>query len=180
MSERKNDPQMRVVSAEGIEEFKVQSSAYSAEFGRASNGVLNYTTKSGTNEFHGTAFGVIRNQALNALGFFYTAPIVPKPVVHNQNLEAASFGGPVRIPKLFDLRNKVFFFLSGERSRAKDISNSGLISLPPAAFRNGRFPRPDRFERRCHSALRSFRCQRQPDQPTRLSDSGFPATACST
>src|SRR3981081_3522511 len=139
MSERKNDPQMRVVSAEGIEEFKIQSSAYSAEFGRASNGILNYTTKSGTNEFHGTAFGVIRNQALNALGFFYTAPVVPNPVVHNQNLEAASFGGPVRIPKLFDLRNKAFFFLSGERSRAKDISNSSLISLPTPAFRNGDF-----------------------------------------
>jgi hypothetical protein len=139
MSERKNDPQMRVVSAEGIEEFKIQSSAYSAEFGRASNGILNYTTKSGTNEFHGTAFGVIRNQALNAGGFFYTAPIVPKPVVHNQNLQAASFGGPVRIPKLFDLRDKAFFFLSGERSRAKDVSNSSLISLPPAAFRTGDF-----------------------------------------
>ena len=139
MSERKNDPQMRVVGAEGIEEFKVQTSAYSAEFGRASNGVLNYTTKSGTNEFHGTAFGVIRNQALNALGFFYTPPIVAKPVVHNQNLEAASFGGPVRIPKVIDLRNKAFFFLSAERSRAKDISNSSLISLPPPAFRTGDF-----------------------------------------
>ena len=138
-SERKNDPQMRVVSAEGIEEFKVQTSAYSAEFGRASNGILNYTTKSGTNEFHGTVFGVIRNQVLNASGFFYTAPTVSNPVIHNQNLEAASFGGPVRIPKLLDLRNKAFFFLSGERSRAKDVSNSGLISLAPAAFRNGDF-----------------------------------------
>ena len=139
MSERKNDPQMRVVSAEGIEEFKVQSSAYSAEFGRASNGVLNYTTKSGTNEFHGSAFGVIRNQALNALGFFYTRPLAPKPVVHNQNLEAASFGGPIRIPKVIDLRDKAFFFFSGERSRAKDVSNSGLISLPTPAFRAGDF-----------------------------------------
>jgi len=138
-SERKNDPQMRVVSAEGIEEFKVQTSAYSAEFGRASNGILNYTTKSGTNTFHGTAFGVIRNQALNASGFFYAAPTSAHPVVHNQNLEAASFGGPVRIPKLIDLRNKAFFFLSGERSRAKDVSNSGLISLAPAAFRSGDF-----------------------------------------
>ncbi len=138
-SERKNDPQMRVVSAEGIEEFKVQTSAYSAEFGRASNGILNYTTKSGTNEFHGTAFGIIRNQALNASGFFYTAPTVHNPVIHNQNLEAASFGGPIRIPKVIDLRNKAFFFLSGERSRAKDVSNSGLISLAPAAFRNGDF-----------------------------------------
>jgi len=139
MSERKNDPQMRVVSAEGIEEFKIQSSAYSAEFGRASNGVLNYTTKSGTNDFHGTAFVILRNQALNAGGFFYTAPTTANPVVHNQNLEAATFGGPVFIPKLIDLRNKAFFFFSGERSRAKDISNSGLISLPPPAFRMGDF-----------------------------------------
>ena len=139
MSERKNDPQMRVVSAEGIEEFKIQSSAYSAEFGRASNGVLNYTTKSGTNEFHGTAFGVIRNQALNARGFFYTAPLLKNPVIHNQNLQAVSIGGPIRIPKVIDLRDKAFFFFSGERSRAKDVSNSSLISLPPAAFRTGDF-----------------------------------------
>ena len=139
MSERKNDPQMRVVSAEGIEEFKVQSSAYSAEFGRASNGILNYTTKSGTNDFHGSLFAVIRNQALNANGFFYTPPTVKNPTVHNQNLEAVGFGGPVRIPKLVDLRNKAFFFFSGERSRAKDLANSGLISLPTQAFRNGDF-----------------------------------------
>src|ERR1051325_10834927 len=66
MSERRNDPQMRVVSAEGIQEFKVQIGAYSAEYGRTSNGVMNYTTKSGTNEIHGTAFGVLRNNALNA------------------------------------------------------------------------------------------------------------------
>ena len=139
MSERKNDPQMRVVSAEGIQEFKVQTSAYSAEFGRASNGILNYATKSGTNDLHASAFVVVRNQALNAGGFFYTAPTVKNPTIHNQNLEAVSAGGPVWIPKLWDGRNKVFFFFSGERSRAKDLANSGLISLPPAAFRTGDF-----------------------------------------
>jgi Carboxypeptidase regulatory-like domain/TonB-dependent Receptor Plug Domain len=136
MSERRNDPQMRVVSAEGIEEFKVQTSAYSAEYGRSSNGILNYATKSGTNDFHGSAFAVIRNQALNANGFFYA----PSPhTTHNQNLEAASVGGPVWIPKLFNGRNKAFFFFSGERSRAKDISPAGLISLPIQDFRNGDF-----------------------------------------
>ena len=57
MSERRNDPQMRVVSAEAVEEFKVQTSAYSAEFGRSSNGVINYTTKSGTNSLHGSFWG---------------------------------------------------------------------------------------------------------------------------
>src|SRR5437764_7657686 len=81
MSERRNDPQMRVVSAEGIEEFKVQTSAYSAEYGRSSNGILNYATKSGTNELHGTLFGVLRNNALNAKGFYYGAHT---PAVHNQ------------------------------------------------------------------------------------------------
>src|SRR5436305_7706558 len=136
MSERRNDPQMRIVSAEGIEEFKIQSSAYSAEYGRASNGILNYTTKSGTNDFHGTGFATIRNQALNANGFFYT----PSPAtIHNQNLEAASVGGPVWIPKIYNGKNKLFFFFSGERSRAKDISPAGLISLPTAQEKAGDF-----------------------------------------
>src|SRR5207302_2586359 len=131
-----NDPQMRIVSAEGIEEFKIQSSAYSAEYGRASNGILNYTTKSGSNAFHGTGFLTIRNQALNANGFFYT----PSPAtIHNQNLEAASVGGPVWIPKIYNGKNKLFFFFSGERSRAKDISPAGLISLPTAQEKAGDF-----------------------------------------
>jgi hypothetical protein len=138
-SQRRNDPQMRVVSADGIEEFKVQTGAYSAEYGRTSNGILNYATKSGTNEFHGSAFLVIRNQALNANGFFYTFPPPGSSTVHNQNLEAATIGGPVWIPKVYNGRNKAFFFFSGERSRAKDIANNSLISLPTAAVRAGDF-----------------------------------------
>ncbi len=138
-SERRNDPQMRVVSAEGIEEFKVQTSAYSAEFGRSSNGILNYTTKSGTNEFHGSAFVTIRNQDLNANGFFYTFPPPGSQTIHNQNLEALGIGGPIWIPKVVNGKNKAFFFFSGERSRAKDISSNSLISLPTSAVRNGDF-----------------------------------------
>ncbi len=136
MSERRNDPAMRVVSAEGIEEFKVQSGGYSAEFGRTSNGVLNYTTKSGTNDFHGSAFVGLRNEDLNAQGFFYSNPSY---TIHRQNLEAATIGGPVWIPKVFNGRNKAFFFFSGERSRAKDIANAGLITLPISDFRSGDF-----------------------------------------
>ena len=138
-SQRRNDPQMRVVSADGIEEFKVQTGAYSAEYGRSSNGVLNYTTKSGTNDFRGSAFLVIRNQALNANGFFYTFPPPGSQTVHNQNLEAVTVGGPVWIPKVYNGKNKAFFFFSGERSRAKDIVSNSLISLPTAAFRSGNF-----------------------------------------
>ena len=138
-SERRNDPQMRVVSVDAIEEFKVQTSAYSAEFGRTGNGFLNYTTKSGTNDFHGSAFVQLRNQALDARGFFYIAPLPSAQTVHNQNLEALTVGGPVWIPKLFNGRNKAFFFFSGERSRAKDIVSSSLISVPTAGARAGDF-----------------------------------------
>jgi hypothetical protein len=138
-SERRNDPQMRVVSVEGVEEFKVQTSAYSAEYGRTSNGILNFSTKSGTNDFHANLFAQIRNQALDANGFFYIAPLPSAQTVHNQNLEAVGVGGPVWIPRVYNGRNKLFFFFSGERSRAKDIASSSLISVPTAAARAGDF-----------------------------------------
>ncbi len=138
MSERRNDPQMRVVSADGIEEFKVQTGAYSAEYGRTSNGILNYTTKSGTNSFHGALMTAIRNEDLNAGGFFYGAH---SNTIHRQNLEAASVGGPIWIPKVYNGRNKAFFYFAGERSRAKDVSSSSLITLPIDDFRKGDFRR---------------------------------------
>lgn len=136
MSERRNDPQMRVVSAEAVEEFKVQTSAYSAEFGRSSNGVLNYTTKSGTNEFHGSFLGQLRHENLNAKGFFWGSR---GQSIQRQHVEAANVGGPIYIPKLYDGRNKAFFFFAGERSRAKNFSSTDLISLPIQDIRNGDF-----------------------------------------
>jgi hypothetical protein len=138
MSERRNDPQMRIVSAEGVQEFKVQSGAYSAEYGRSSNGVFNYTTKSGTNQLHGSLFTGIRNEHLNAQGFFYGNP---SKTIHRQNLAAATIGGPIWIPKVYNGRNKAFFFFSGERSRAKDVSSTNLITLPIDEFRVGDFRR---------------------------------------
>jgi len=140
MSERRNDPQMRVVSAEAVEEFKVQTSAYSAEFGRASNGVLNYTTKSGTNGLHGSAMLQLRHEKLNAKGFFW-GTTARGETVQRQHVEAANIGGPIFIPKLYDGRNKSFFFFAGERSRAKNYSSSGTNSLPVEDFRNGDFRR---------------------------------------
>jgi len=135
MSERRNDPQMRVVSAEAVEEFKVQTSAYSAEFGRASNGVLNYTTKSGTNALHGSGMVQLRHEKLNAQGFFWGTTARGESV-RRQHVEAVNIGGPVYIPKVYDGRNKTFFFFAGERSRAKNYSSTGLQSMPIADFRN--------------------------------------------
>ncbi len=72
-SERRNDASFNGVSVEAVEEFKVQSGAYSAEYGRTSNGVINFVTKSGTNALHVSAFVFNRNEFFNARGFTFTA-----------------------------------------------------------------------------------------------------------
>jgi hypothetical protein len=135
-SERRNDPSMNGVSVEGMEEFKVQNSSYSAEFGRTSNGVINWVTKSGTNQLHGSAFVFNRNEVFNARGFT-TAPS-KRPIVRQWN-PGGSLGGPIYIPKVFDGRNKAFFFFAFERASTRNGQSTALITAPLDDFRNGDF-----------------------------------------
>jgi Carboxypeptidase regulatory-like domain len=135
-SERRNDPAFVGVSVEGLEEFKVQSSGYSAEFGRTSNGVINFVTKSGTNQLHGSAFMFWRNEAFNARGFTF-GPGTRQ--IRRQINPGGSIGGPVYIPKVFDGRNKAFFFFALENAHFKGGSPSNLITVPITEFRNGDF-----------------------------------------
>ena len=137
-SERRNDPAMNGVSVEGMEEFKVQSSSFSAEYGRTSNGVINWVTKSGTNQVHGSAFVFNRNEVFNARGF--TIAPSKRPIVRQWN-PGGSFGGPIFIPKLFDGRNKAFFFFAYERASTRNGQSTGLINAPLDEFRNGDFRR---------------------------------------
>ncbi len=137
-SERRNDPAMNGVSVEGMEEFKVQSSSYSAEFGRTSNGVINWVTKSGTNQIHGSGFIFNRNEVFNARGFT-TAPS-KRPIVRQWN-PGGSVGGPIYIPKVFDGRNKAFFFFAYERSSNRNGQSTALVTAPLDEFRNGDFRR---------------------------------------
>ena len=90
-SERRNDAAMNGISVEAVEEFKVQSGAYSAEYGRTSNGVINWVTKSGTNELHGSGFLFWRNEFFNARGFTFTP--TQRPVARQWN-PGGSIGGP--------------------------------------------------------------------------------------
>ncbi|HYZ84432.1 MAG TPA: TonB-dependent receptor [Bryobacteraceae bacterium] len=133
-SERRNDAAFQSVSTDAISEFKVISNSYSAEYGRTGNGIINFTTKSGTNELHGSAFEYFRNEALNARGFFSA-----KRAVVRQNDFGGTAGGPVYLPKVYDGRNKAFFFFSYEKSIFRSGSPSGLSSVPPLAFREGDF-----------------------------------------
>src|SRR5271154_5693264 len=94
---------------DAIEEFKVQTSDFSAEFGRSGAAVLNASIKSGTNQLHGTIWEFFRNDKLDAADFFENANNIGKGELR-QNQFGFSAGGPVVIPKVFNGRNKVFFF----------------------------------------------------------------------
>ncbi len=133
-SERRNDPAMRGVSVEGMQEFKVQSSGYSAEYGRTSNGVINWVTKSGTNSAHGSAFVFNRNEVFNARGFTFVPS--KRPIVRQWN-PGGSFGGPIYVPKVYDGRNKAFFFFAYERATTRNGQSTALINAPVAEYLNG-------------------------------------------
>jgi len=101
---------------DAVEEFKVQTSDFSAEFGRSGAAVLNATIKSGTNEFHGAAWEFFRNDKLDAADFFENAGGRPKGALR-QNQFGFTAGGPVVIPKVFNGRDKLFFFADYEGLR---------------------------------------------------------------
>src|SRR6266849_5064718 len=124
-------------SVEAINEFKVTTSTIPAEFGRTSGGVESFTTKSGANAFHGTAFDILRNDKMDANSWTNDLNNVPKPSDH-QNDFGGSLGGPVRIPKLYNGHDKTFFFFSWEQYR-NNPSTSNLSTLPTDLERTGDF-----------------------------------------
>jgi hypothetical protein len=119
-------------SIDALQEFKVQQSAYSAEFSHA-GGLLNGSTKSGANAFHGGLFEFLRNDKLDARNFFAREREVLK-----RNQFGGTLGGPVLLPKLFNGRDKTFFFASFEAMRERQ----GLVFnsiVPTAAMKRGDF-----------------------------------------
>ena len=94
---------------DAIEEFKLQSANFSAEFGRSTAGVVNATTKSGTNNFHGNVWEYVRNEIFNANLFFNKVANLPRPP-YKQNIFGATIGGPV-------VRDKLFFFFAYQGQR---------------------------------------------------------------
>jgi carboxypeptidase family protein len=119
-------------SIDALQEFKVQQSAYSAEFSHA-GGLLNGSTKAGANAFHGGLFEFLRNDKLDARNFFAREREVLK-----RNQFGGTLGGPVSLPKLYNGRDKTFFFASYEAMRERQ----GLVFnsiVPTAAMKRGDF-----------------------------------------
>src|SRR5262249_22300675 len=120
-----------------VSEFKVQTSSFDAAVGHTPGAVLNTVTKSGTNEFHGKAHEWLINSALDASTFFQNASGAPKPV-YQDNRYGASLGGPVRLPKVYNGKDKTFFFFGWEGNQwGKPTANIGTV--PTAAEKNGDF-----------------------------------------
>jgi hypothetical protein len=124
-------------SPETVQEFTVQTSAYSAEYGQTGGGVINATTKSGSNQLAGTALWYTRNPATNAAPF--TTASVNRPVSNLRNNQfSLTAGGPVVLPKLYDGRNRTFFFAAFEPRYRQDHVQADSL-LPTDAMRDGDF-----------------------------------------
>ncbi len=121
-------------SVESIQEFAVQSSNFSAEFGQVAGGYYNFTTKSGTNQIHGSAYEYWANEALDAAHPF--SHLTDKD---RKNDYGFTIGGPVWIPKLYNGKNKTFFFFNLERFANDQASVSSYSTVPTAAYRTGDF-----------------------------------------
>jgi hypothetical protein len=127
-----------------FQEFTLSTSTYSSEYGRSSGGIINFTLKSGGNEFHGEAYELHRNEALNANTFLNNATGIERPrdLQHDFGFNV---GGPVILPRfgeggrpIIDLRNRTFFFFNYEGYRFSR-SETLNISVPTDRMRNGDF-----------------------------------------
>src|ERR1700720_847406 len=96
-------------SVDAVEEFKVKTNNFSAEFGRSAGAIISATIKSGTNQFHGSVFEFLRNEKLDANNFFSNAGRVARQPF-KQNQFGGAIGGPIQIPKLYHGKNRTFFF----------------------------------------------------------------------
>jgi hypothetical protein len=121
-------------SAEAVQEVAVLTSNYSPEYGNISGAVMNVTMRSGTNQYHGTAYAYGVNEALNAAQ--------PFSGLKNKTRRydfGGSFGGPVKIPKFYNGTNKTFFFFAYEEYLENGTINNTSATVPLPAYRNGNF-----------------------------------------
>src|SRR5271157_3723233 len=125
--------QLVQLSPDAIAEFKVITSNYSAEYGRVGGAVVNAVMKSGTNDFHGSAYEYLRNTDLNATGFLFSPSVFVKPTLQ-RNQFGATIGGPV-------VKNRLFFFgdYEGFRQLQRYLN---FDSIPDATDRQGILPVP--------------------------------------
>jgi hypothetical protein len=121
-------------SMDAMQETAIQTSNYSAEFGQVGGGLFNITMRSGTNQYHGTGYDYLVNEAFNASTPFTNA--LPRT---RRNDYGFNLGGPVWIPKVYNGKDKTFFYYNREQYREFYVVNDAALTVPTAAYRAGDF-----------------------------------------
>jgi Carboxypeptidase regulatory-like domain len=121
-------------SVEMIEEFSLQTSNFSAEFGQVGGGMFTFATRSGTNQIHGSLYEYFNNEALDAARPFVNT----KPISRKHDF-GGSLSGPIWVPKVYNGRNRTFFFINWEEFRNDIAALGSLNTVPTMAFRGGDF-----------------------------------------
>ncbi len=140
-----------LISIDALQEFKIQTSTYSPEFGRSPGGQISLVTRSGTNEFHGTLFEYFRNDALDANDWFANSRGLKRPPLRQNNFGGV-FGGPILLPRFgeggrqpgYNGRNRTFFFFSYEGQRVRQ-PQVGITSVPSRLARQSALPQVKPF-----------------------------------
>jgi hypothetical protein len=129
-------------SVDAIQEVSIQTSNFAAEYGQVGGGYINYTMKSGTNQYHGSGYDYFQNEFLNS-GIPFTVDTAGTGHVKNplrRNDYGFTFGGPIKIPKLYNGKDKTFFFFSFEQFRQSNITNNLVATAPLPQWTAGSNP----------------------------------------
>ncbi|MFN0105900.1 MAG: carboxypeptidase regulatory-like domain-containing protein [Bryobacteraceae bacterium] len=118
---------------DAIQEFSIQTSTFDAQYGRQVGGVVNAVTRSGTNQFHGTAFDFLRNYKMNARNYFSGRDALKR------NQYGGTIGGPVLLPQLYNGKDRTFFFFSYQGTKQRVASPGALRTAPSDAMKRGDF-----------------------------------------
>ena len=129
-----NETAFLTPSLEAITEFQVETNGFKPEFGQAGGGSITFASKSGTNNFSGSAYGFFRHDSLDAKGFFEQTK-----GIYKQSDAGGSFGGPITIPNVYSGRNRTFFFASYEGFYNNAGSNAAFRSVPTPEMWDGDF-----------------------------------------
>ncbi|MBA3357020.1 MAG: TonB-dependent receptor [Pyrinomonadaceae bacterium] len=140
-----------LVSIDALQEFRIQTSTYAAEFGRTPGAQVSIVTRSGTNQFHGTMFEYFRDDALDANDWFNNSRRLAKPVTRQHDFGGV-VGGPILLPRFgeggrqpgYDGRNHTFFFFSYEALRLQQ-PQSRITQVPSLATRQSAVPQVRRY-----------------------------------
>ena len=126
------DTRSLTLPPEALQEFTLVTSNASAQFGNTGGGILSFSVRSGTNALHGNVYEFLRNDKLDTRGFFPA-----ERSINRQHDYGGSVGGPIIIPRLYNGKNRSFFFFNLNRFVVRRAPQSRFISIPSVAFKRG-------------------------------------------